>query len=80
MQLNTAYFHPINDLLAEYMVFDDNGELVSINQPIQLSKKDKNRLLSFLRRIKGARNYRLRFYNGIRGKIEKLIKEIEKEL
>lgn len=80
MQLNKNYFHPINDLLAEYMVFDKDGKLINIKQPIQISKKDKNRVYSFLYRMKGAREYRLRFYNRLKGEIELLIQEIEKEL
>lgn len=80
MQLNKNYFHPINDLLAEYMVFDEDGKLINIKQPIQISKKDKNRIFSFLYRMEGSREYRLRFYNKINGKIEALIQEIEKEL
>jgi len=80
MQLNKSYFHPINDLLAEYMEFDKEGKLINIRQPILLSKKDKNRVFSFFYRMIGAREYRLRFYNNIKGEIEKLIQEIEKEL
>ena len=80
MQYNKIYFHPMNDLLAEYMVFNDKGELTEIKQPIRLSKKDKNRMLSFLKRMKHSREYRLKYYKIVKGKIEELIVQIEDEL
>ena len=62
------------------MVFDEKGELVDIKQPIRLSKKDKNRILSFLKRMKGARGFRLQYYSIVRDKVEELILKIEEEL
>ena len=80
MQYNKTYFHPINDLLAEYMIFDEQGELTDIKQPIRLSKKDKNRVLSFLKRMKESRAYRLKYYKIVKEKIEGLVVKIEEEL
>jgi len=80
MQYNKTYFHSMNDMLAEYMVFDEQGELIDIKQPIQLSKKDKNRILSFLKRMKDSRRFRLKYYKIVKDKIEELILKIEEEL
>ena len=80
MQYNKKYFHPINDILVDYMVFDDQGTLIDIKQPFRLSKKDKNLILSFLSRMKNSRQYRLKYYTIVKDKTEQLIQKIEDEL
>ena len=80
MQYNKNYFHPINDILVDYMVFDDQGTLIDIKQPFRLSKKDKNLILSFLSRMKNSRQYRLKYYTIVKDKTEQLIQKIEDEL
>ncbi|MFK7774622.1 MAG: DUF6090 family protein [Saprospiraceae bacterium] len=76
MQFNKNYYLEINNLLAEYMDFDKNGNLIKINHPKNLTTKEKKKLLSYLWRIKNNREYILRYYELMMGKLNHLIKSI----
>ena len=79
-QFHTSYFMPINEIIAPYLEFDDQGMVVEIKQPIVLNEIDKKRLLSYLLKIELNRNFILRYYKSMEVKIEKLINDIETEL
>lgn len=79
-QFNQNYFANINGLLAEYMVFDESGDLISINEPVNLTQKERNILLSYLWRIEYNRTFTAESYLLIEKKLESLIKHIDAEL
>jgi len=78
MQFNKNYYLEINNLLVEYMIFDEKGDLIKINHPKNLTTKEKKKLLSYLWRIEGNRKYVLRYYKLMKGKLNHLIKTIDK--
>ena len=80
MQFNENYFMPINDLIADYLVFDQNGEFINIKQPIKLSAIEKNKFFTYLWRIKSNRSYMKKVYANTEKKVEELIKLIDKEI
>lgn len=73
IQFNKSYFSQINDLLAEYLVFDKKGTLKSIRQPLKLSPKDQNAFFSYLMRIEFNRKAMLMYYNQVEKQVKDLI-------
>lgn len=76
MQFNKNYYLEINNLLAEYMDFDENGDLIKINHPKNLSTEEKKKLYSYLWRIEGNRKYVLNYYELMKEKLNHLIQTI----
>ena len=74
------YFSPINEMLAEYMIFDEAGRVKDLNPPINLSKKEKNLLMSYLWKIEGNRRFTLNNYLLVEEKIRHLIDHIEENV
>lgn len=68
------HYKPINEILSPHFTFE-NGQLIDIKQPIQLTSKEKNRILSAFEKIRINRNFMLRIYNDVKINIAKL-KEI----
>lgn len=79
-QYNDNYFKTVNDLLAEKMVFDSLGKLIEIQQPIVLSDKERNILMSYFWRMESNREYRLKYYRIVEEAVEKLIELIDAEI
>ncbi|MEO1054582.1 MAG: hypothetical protein AAFX87_28380 [Bacteroidota bacterium] len=80
MQSFSNYFSEINEALYPYMEFDQNGELMRFNQPIQLTEQEKKRIFSYLWRIQNNRLFKLNRYALIEEKIEQLVRHIDEEL
>jgi len=76
-QFNKNYYLEINNMLAEYMDFDEKGQLIRINHPKNLTKKERKKLLSYLWRIENNREYTLRYYDLMKEKLNHLIKSID---
>lgn len=74
------YFFPIDNMLAEYYVYNEEGSLSSIKTPLKLSLKNKNLFLGYLFRIRASRNAKLNEYSRVEEKVKKLLNDIEKEL
>lgn len=79
-QFNRNYYLEINNLLVEYMEFDKNGDLARINYPRNLSEVEKKKLLSYLWRMKGNREYCLKYYDLMKEKLNHLIKSIDQNI
>ena len=73
------YYFPIENILAEYFVYDEPGALVGIKTPVNISLKEKNLILSYLLRLFISRSNKLYEYNRIEEKVKKLLKDIEEE-
>lgn len=80
MQSYDNYFSEINALLHPYMEFDDNGDLIAIKKPINLTAVERKAILSYLWRIRKNRHFKLGRYDTIIEVIEKVKQDIEKEL
>lgn len=80
MRTYSNYYRPINDMLSKYMVFDTNGQLIEIKQPLDLPETKKKEILSYLWRIEYNRKYKLGRYSLIQEKMKALIQHIEEEL
>ncbi|UZO80878.1 DUF6090 family protein [Aquimarina sp. ERC-38] len=74
------YFQRINTILYPFMEFNENGELISINDLNQLDTNQKKEILSYLWRIRNNRKFKLRKYDLIIKVIEKVENNIGKEL
>lgn len=80
MQYQQSYFEPINQLIAPKFKFDDKGNIIGLNLPLNFSTEEKNLLLSYLWKIQVNRAFILRLYPQIEEKIIKLRAAIQKEL
>ena len=80
IQFNKTYFHRINDILADFMIFDKKGNLKSLKQPLQLSTRDKNLLMSYLLRIETNRNLLEMYYLRVEKKVKALVKVLDKTI
>ncbi len=79
-QFHRTYFSSVNNMLAEYMVFDKNGKLIDITPPNGLSKKEKKLLLSYFWKIESNRKFTYDYYGAVEEKVRKLISLIEKHV
>lgn len=80
MQFHKNYFKEINHFIAPSLKFDEKGNIVGIEQPINLSKEDQKKLLSYLWKIETNRTFTLGFYQQIKNNIQVLQTKIEKQL
>ena len=80
MQYQKNYFKEINYAFASNFIFDKKGNLIGINRPIELSKKDKNIIMSYLIKMEINRQMVLMFYEKTNDKVNKLKTKIEKNL
>lgn len=80
MQFQKSYFQQINALLAPNFIYDEKGNLMRVQSPINLSQSNKNLLLSYLLKIELNRNIILGFYARVEENVAKLEEKIEREL
>jgi len=80
MQFFKNYYHPINDLLADHLIFDENGSIVGFELPLSLSESDKSRLLSYLWKIRTNRRFILYYYQSVEEKVRSMQELIRAEL
>jgi len=80
MQFQKNYFKEINDRIAPNFIYDDKGQIIKIDSPIDLNEKDRRILLSYLVKIEFNRNYLLRYYRETENRVEELKTKIDKEL
>jgi len=79
-QFFKAYSNRINDAIAPSLVFDENGELEQIQTPLNLSKTQRNKILSDIGLIEENRKFTLGFYTDVSKQIGKTKAMIGKEL
>ena len=80
LQFHDSYFHEINQFIAPHLIFDEEGKVVGISLPIQLSEADQNMLLSYLSKIEYNRNFIHDAYEGVQKTLTKLRSDIREEL
>lgn len=80
MQFYDSYFQGINEIVSPYFVFDSSGKISGIMQPLDLSHRDRNTLLTYLRKIETNRLFMLENYSGVEDKIAYIHKKIRDEV
>ena len=71
------YFFEINKKIAPNLNFDLNGNIIGIDLPLNLTKEEKNILLSYLWKIQTSRTERMYAAKGLEKKISSLYNEIK---
>lgn len=80
MQYHQSYFMEINNHIAPNLEYDKMGNPTGLKLPLKISKPEKNKLLSYLWKIKRNRIFLLDFYVETEEKIIQLQKKIENYL
>ena len=80
MQFQDSYFDYFNRVLAPLFRFDDKGNMINIDLPINLPEAERKILLTYLWKIQVNRSFILRYYGDIENKVSQVQKKIEKEL
>ncbi|MDW3652090.1 MAG: hypothetical protein R8P61_33760 [Bacteroidia bacterium] len=80
MQFQRSYYHELNDIIAPNLLFDERGDIADIELPLKISSKEKKLFLSYLWKININRNFILRYYKALKGKLEKLQTKIDSHL
>lgn len=80
MQFQENYFKDINELLAPYFKFDNNGTIADIELPITLESKERNKALLYLWKIHSNRAFILKYYSQINSSILEVRKLIQEEI
>ena len=79
-QFYDNYFKSINKLINSNLIFSTEGDLTSIQVPLNFDEKTKNEMQSYLWKIKTNRQFAVRLYETIEQKIENLIQKINQEI
>jgi len=80
MQSFENYFSSINKLLHPYMEFDNNGNLIRILDPKDLSETERKEILSYLWRLESNRKYKLKKYKSIMEFMNEVNSDIQIEI
>jgi hypothetical protein len=79
-QYYNNFFNKINTLIHSNLIFNTEGDLASIQVPLNFDSKMKNEMQSYLWKIKINRQFAVRMYDNITLKIESLIQKINLEI
>ncbi len=79
-QFQRNYFRDFNRFIADDLVFDDKGNITSIDRPLSLTSAEKQTLLSYLWKIEVNRKFVLYYYSEVEKNVQALIERIEKVL
>jgi len=74
------YFFKFNEKLFPYMIFDNNGQLVDIKQPISLSELEKKELLSYLWLLEDVRKDKITLYEQLEEQLGIVEDHVNEEL
>ncbi len=80
LQFQANYFDKINNLIAQNLKFDANGEIIGFDLPLKLKEKDEKLFLTYLWKIKRNRDFILKYYTVVEENIIQLQKEIKMEI
>lgn len=80
IQFQKNYFKELNGAIASNFEFSPDGNIESINLPINLSESKRKTLLTYLLKIQSNRKYILQSYKDVINKIDDLKKNIDLEL
>lgn len=80
MRTFLSFYDEINEVLSPHFKFNERGIPKSINQPLNLTSAEKNRIYAALWRIENNRRFKLYRYQQTVDEIKSLIQQIEHEL
>lgn len=80
MQFQDNYFMAINSILAPNFTFDEKGNIIGMDTPINLSDSEQKVLLSYLWKIQANRRFIMYFYGQTAQKVNSLKAHVEEEL
>lgn len=80
LQFQENYFQEMNKIIAPHFEFSSAGNITGMELPLNLSKADRNILLSYMWKIMVNRKFILQFYIDVQEKINSLQRDIENEL
>ena len=80
MQFEEQYSNEINKMLSKSLLFDTNGNIVHLKEPIDLTKDEKNLFLTYLLNIEVNRKTMINYYKQVENKIELLRDNINDEI
>lgn len=76
-QFFTNFYKPINEILMDYMVFDNLGNLSDFKSLDNITDREKNALLLYLGNMQTTRTLAFGAYQSVLKKVEKLITRLE---
>ena len=79
-QFQENYFHKINDIIGPQFIYDQKGNILGLELPLNLSEKKRNLLLSYLWKIQFNRKFIEGFYEETKQNIAELQNELQDEL
>ncbi len=77
MQFHRNYVSDFHSILGPYLLWDDQGEMVGLKTPLQLTAVEKSTLLLDLWKIRTNRNFILHYYGQVAEKIDDIINRIK---
>ena len=80
MQSFPNYFEPINGLLSEYMIFDEEGKFMGFQPKANLTDSEQKELLSYLWRLRNNRAFKMMRYEQVLKEMEQVRTNILLEL
>ena len=63
MQDFKNYYKPTNDIISEYLIFNEDGKITGIKEKVNVSDKSRKELLSYFWKVEFNRNFKLLRYN-----------------
>lgn len=80
MQFQKNYFKEINQELAPNFRINDDGNIIGINNPLEIKEPERNKLLLYLWKIQSNRIFILQYYSEIEEKIKRVKEKINDEI
>lgn len=80
LQFQENYFQEVNSLLAPDFIYDDFGNMIALNVPLNIDEGERKILLSYIWKVQVNRKFIMDEYVKVESKIVELRSEIEEEL
>lgn len=79
-QFYKSYYKDFNDVISPSFIFNQSGDLTGLELPVNLSEENRNKLLSYLWKIRRNREFVLEHYSTAQNKINQLLVTINTNL
>ncbi len=80
VQFHQNYFEKINNVIAPHLSFNQDGDILSMDLPLNISDVEKKVLLSYLWKIQTNRRFVLNTYIDVQDHIKALMADLDHEL
>jgi hypothetical protein len=75
---HNSYFKEISNQISTNLIFNENGEIESIQLPLKITETEQKKMLSYLWKIKNDRTYIMSIYSKVQGNLFNLQSDIER--